>query len=89
VGRVNPAPLNGLWEWDNGYRGWLGFDVRIRNGHLIDASRNDRHPHYTVEGQLKGRADDDVGFVVNLLANPARRFVHVKQRQIGAACDGD
>ena len=56
MGCANSALLNRLWEWDDGHREWLGFDVRIRNSHLIDASRNDRHPHYTIEGRLKGRA---------------------------------
>ena len=36
----------------------LGLDVRIRNGHPIDASRNDRHPHYIIEGRLKGRTEE-------------------------------
>jgi len=89
VGWANSAPLNRFREWDNGYRNWFDFDVRIRNAHLIDASRDDRHPHYTIDGRLKGRADDDVGFVVDLLANPARCFVHVTQRQIVAPGDGD
>ena len=74
MGWANSAPLNSLWEWDDGYREWLGFHLRIRKSHLIDASRNDRHTHYTIEGRLKGRTEDDVGFVVDLLANPTRRF---------------
>ena len=57
MGCGNSATLNRLWERDDGRRKWLGCDVRIRNGHLIDASRNDRHPHYTIEGRLKGRAE--------------------------------
>ena len=87
MGCANSAPLNRLWEWDDGHRKRLSFDVRIRNGELIDARRNDRHPHYTIEGRLKGRTEDDVGFVVDLLANPARCFVHVIQRQIVATGD--
>ena len=52
MGCANSAPLNRLWEWDDGYWEWLGFHVRIRKSHLIDASRNDRHPHYTIDGRV-------------------------------------
>ena len=52
---------------------------------MIDTRRNDRHPHRFFEGGLEGRAQDDVGFVVNLLADAARGLVHVVQRQAVAA----
>jgi cell division GTPase FtsZ len=29
------------------------------------ASRDNRHPQYTIEGRLEGRGEDDVGFVLD------------------------
>jgi hypothetical protein len=38
----NSAPLNGLSEWEDRRRKWPGFDVGIRDGHLIDGCRSSR-----------------------------------------------
>ena len=56
-------------------------------GRLIDTRRDDRHPHRLLEGGLDDRAHDDVSFLVDFLAYPARGFVHFIQRQIVTAGD--
>jgi hypothetical protein len=56
-------------------------------GRLIDARRDDRHPHRLLESGFDDRADDDVGFLVDFLAYPARGLVHFIQREILAAGD--
>jgi hypothetical protein len=67
----------------------LGEGLRVHPtiGRLIDARRDDRHPHHLFESGLDDRAHDDVGFFVDFLAHPARGFVHFIQRQILAAGD--
>ena len=61
------------------------FDPEI--GRRIDARRDDRHPHRFLEGGFDDRAHDDVGFLVDFLANPVRGLVHFVQRQILAPDD--
>ena len=61
------------------------FDPEI--GRLIDARRDDRHPHRFLESGRDNRAHDDVGFLVDFLANAVRGLVHFVQRQILAPGD--
>jgi hypothetical protein len=56
-------------------------------GRLIDASRDHRHPHRLLESGLDNRAHDNVSFLVDFLAYPARGLVHFVERQILAAGD--
>ena len=56
-------------------------------GRLIDARRDNRHPHRLLESGLDDRAHDNVSFLVDFLAYPARGLVHFIQRQILAAGD--
>ena len=46
------------------------FESKI--GRLIDARRDDRHPHRLLESGVDDRAHDDVSFLVDFLAYPAR-----------------
>ena len=51
------------------------------------ARGDDRHAHAVAERLVEGRADNDVGFRIDLLAHAAGRLVHLVERQIAAAGD--
>ena len=60
-----------------------------RDQRLFDAGGNDGDADDAVEGLVEGGADDDVGVLVDFLANPGRGFVDLEQRQVLAAGDRD
>src|SRR5208282_6616668 len=80
--------LRGRMKWtrpecvENRFGAWLERRLgTILTGHSfdlarsIDARRDHGYPDSVAEIGVKGRAQDDVGFVVDLLADPAGGFV--------------
>src|SRR5207302_11005759 len=53
----------------------------MRRQSHIDAGRHHRHAHDAVQAFVEGRADDDVGIAVDLLANSRCGFVDLVQRR--------
>src|SRR5215831_6306445 len=56
---------------------------------IIDAGRHHRDADDTVEVFIESGADDDVGILVDLLANAGRSFLDLVQHEVLAAGDGD
>ena len=56
--------------------GWM-----LRRQRDVDAGRDDRHANDAVEAFVEGRADDDVGVAVDLLADAGRGFVDLVERR--------
>jgi hypothetical protein len=53
----------------------------------VDAGRHYRHPDDAIEAFFEGRADDDVGVGVDLLADAAGGFVDLVKSEVLAAGD--
>ena len=56
---------------------------------LIDTGGDDRNAHNAIKGGIEGGAEDDVGFLVDLLADAACRLVDFVQSEIVAAGNRD
>ena len=56
---------------------------------LIDAGRHHRNPDDAVKAFVEGRADDDVGVLIDLLADAGGGFVDFVEREVAAAGDRD
>ena len=54
---------------------------------IVDAGCDDRNPDDAFEAFVEGRANDDVGILIDLFANAGGRFVDLIQREILAASD--
>src|SRR5207245_5405883 len=78
----------------------LGLRCRVRNRSagalgvagdrgLLDAGGDDRDADQAVERFVEGRADDDVGVLVDFLADAGRGFVDLEQGEVLAARDRD
>ena len=71
-------------------------DPRLRRRHcrplrqgIVDPGRDHRNADDAVEALVEGRADDDIGILVDLAADPRCRFVDFVEREVAAAGDGD
>src|SRR5262245_13125767 len=53
----------------------------------IDSGCDDRDSNNAFEAFIECRADDDVGILIDFLANASGRFVDLVQREILAACN--
>ena len=60
-------------------------DRRPLRQRVIDAGRDHRHADDAFQAFVEGGADDDVGVLVDLLADAGGRFVDLVERQIAAA----
>ena len=58
-------------------------------GRLVDAGGHDRHADDAFQFLVEGRAQDDVGVLVDLLADAGRGLVNLEQGQVAAAGDRD
>ncbi len=58
-------------------------------GDLIDAGGHDRDADHAVEAFVEGRADDDIGVVIDLFADAGCRLIDLVEREIAAAGDGN
>src|SRR5262245_59361768 len=58
-----------------------------RDHRRIDASRHHRDPDDAFEALVEGRADDDVGLLIDLLSDAGRRFIDLVEREVVAARD--
>src|ERR1700722_17464838 len=67
AGRKGPRPREGVGPW-------LGVDrLDLSDRLLIDAGGDDRNAHHAIERRIESGAEDDVGLLVDLLANAAPR----------------
>ena len=78
---VGPDPL--------GQFGDARFRRPCRGRNVIDAGRHHRDADAAFESFVEGRANDDVGFLVDLLADAGRRLVHLVEREVLDAGDRD
>ena len=67
----------------------VGLLRLARRAEIIDAGRHHRDADDALETWIEGRADDDVGVLVGLVADAGGGFINLEQRQVLAAGDGN
>ena len=56
---------------------------------MADAGCHDGYPNDSLEAFVEGRADNDVGVLIDLLADARRGFIDLVKREVLAARDRD
>ena len=67
----------------------LGKVGVLRASHHIDAGGHNRNPDNALQALVECRAQDDIGIIIDFLADAAGSLVHFIQRQVIAAGDRD
>ena len=81
-----PIFRRGGWSWRAGRNRHRTRSI-ARDQRLLDARRDDGDTNNAIQILVKGGADNNVGVLIDLLADPRGGFIDLEQRQVLAAGD--